>query len=631
MALRRAGWLSACALLLVLFQSFFHQPVAPLLAAAVLLLTGLTLWHPFAGLLTFAGIGPLASILMALGRGEAGTIVFVEVLMFAFLTGWTVRQVLITEPLRIAPTVRAPAILIGLAAFASAIVQAARVVGERPEEPVDQLVRQYIGDYVRHLRGGEPITAAVLVAGGMLLILAAAHLTAEAPERKTAVLRMLVCGAGAAALLNLLRLVTVSMQREYPVAAFLELLATIRVNVHYADRNAAGSYFAMTLLLAVALANRARGLFAVTAPLIAAALWVSGSRVALAAAGLAGIGGLLVFSYHSSMRTIRPGALAGLAGVIIVAGAIWTWYPEGRNTPPAQALEIRLELAGAGIQMAAEHPVFGVGLGRYYALSNRYAGEALEAAGFVRENAHNNFIQILAELGVPGLIGFIVLLGASFAQLLRWPASSERRWLAAGLAAYLLTCLGGHPLLVAEAAVPFWLTLGLAAAPAALPPPVTSRWRYTTTVLAVLLMVSIWPRAASSTRNADLEHVSLGLSRWQHEPDGRRFRWAGGRSTFYVASTARAMRIPLWHGWTDRRPIQVAIFMNEREVDRIMLQADDRWRVVRLVLPDQRNRDNKAFRRFDLIASLAGEAEPLPVVADDSSGAIKVGRLEIEP
>ena len=79
-----------------------------------------------------------------------------------------------------------------------------------------------------------------------------------------------------------------------------------------------------------------------------------------------------------------------------------------------------------------------------------------------RENAHNNFAQIAGELGIVGLISFLRFLSPRSGSRRRRERSDHDVAMPVllGLAAFILTWLGGHPLLVAEAAYPFWLTLG---------------------------------------------------------------------------------------------------------------------------------------------------------------------------
>jgi len=72
----------------------------------------------------------------------------------------------------------------------------------------------------------------------------------------------------------------------------------------------------------------------------------------------------------------------------------------------------RLELWGKGVEMANEHPLLGVGFANwtpYYV--NVYGAPTLFGESIL---PHNVFVQCLAELGYLGLIGFLLMIGATF-------------------------------------------------------------------------------------------------------------------------------------------------------------------------------------------------------------------------
>ena len=128
------------------------------------------------------------------------------------------------------------------------------------------------------------------------------------------------------------------------------------------------------------------------------------------------------------------------------------------NATPSQAVNIRWMFLETTARMLADHPVFGVGIGQYARWSTHYSSPELLQI-YTRENAHNNFAQIAGELGVVGLASFIAVLA-----LCLWPARRGPPAIApalAGLAAFIVSWLGGHPLLVPEVAYPFWLTLAI--------------------------------------------------------------------------------------------------------------------------------------------------------------------------
>lgn len=60
-------------------------------------------------------------------------------------------------------------------------------------------------------------------------------------------------------------------------------------------------------------------------------------------------------------------------------------------------------------EMFKDHPVFGVGIGQY---ASKYLNEYKSPEAKEKQNhCHNNFLQMLAENGVAGFIGFCLLFG----------------------------------------------------------------------------------------------------------------------------------------------------------------------------------------------------------------------------
>jgi len=94
-------------------------------------------------------------------------------------------------------------------------------------------------------------------------------------------------------------------------------------------------------------------------------------------------------------------------------------------------------------------------------------------------------------------------------------------------------------------------------------------------------------------------HVTSGLSRWETDEDGVRFRWTSGRASFFVPSSARKVTIPLRAvpASGDARPFVVDIWIDGRLADRVVL-ADGSW-VTAVERPVPRPRGRR-FRRIDL-------------------------------
>ena len=541
--LRRVGWAAISLCAGVLLQSLFHQPVGLLVPAGILALVLVAALRPYHGLLLLAALGPLSTAVFHLGTSTTINIQFAEALTLAFITGWAGGRAFAPAPLAVAPGVRWAAVLLLVAAAASGVTQWSKIRMEALAEPLVDIVQRFLTrDYLLYGQGSAPITQAALVCEGALLLLIAADVCARSQAKRDSVLGVMVLGAAAAGSLNLLRIVTASMAQEDVWTALLHYLRTLRVNVQYADVNAAGSYFAMMLPIALGLLARRRAFAAVCIPPIAVALWISGSRFALGGAFVGMVISALLALRGRSLRMALAPALAGLILIGGLAGVLWKFYPENRNSGFNVALNIRLELAKIGVDMAARHPVFGVGLGSYYIESEPYLRSMPISGVGERENAHNYFIQILAELGVSGLLIFLAALATPMRVLWRsaTPLPAASIGLFAGLVAFLLSCLGGHPLMVPEASYPFWMALGLAAAPpaeAVEEPQIAGRALRIGAGAALLLFALTLPyRIAESARTADMSNASLGLSpHWQHDPDGTRFRWASGRSVFYVS------------------------------------------------------------------------------------------------
>lgn len=425
---------------------------------------------------------------------------------------------------------------------------------------------------------------------------------------------MLAVGAAAAATISLLRLITAALRAGRGLHGFATLLATARVNVNFPDVNAAGSYFCLMVFVAVGFLPTARWFGAVTTLLALLGLWMAGSRVALLVA-LLGFAVMFVQARNRSpsRASLKRTAILIIAAASLVAGAAWKWYPADRNVDSGYAVSFRLEMARAALHLAAEHPVFGIGLGRFYAQSERFAS--------MRENAHNNFLQVLAELGVLGLGFFVSILAVTLRSPRRNQAIQEKA--AIGAAAYIATCLGGHPLLIAGAAYPFWTVLGtLASAPASQPRPRSARWAMG--ALLVLTVVTLPFRITSAVRNAYLEHATVAFAEvWQVDATGTRYRWAGGRAAFFVSSGTRAIALPL-RAPDDAGPLQVRIAIDGRQANAVMIDRHD-WTILRLI---PARRAVARFIRIDL-ETRTPDGATVDVPVTRTSGAIKVGKPQI--
>jgi O-antigen ligase len=73
----------------------------------------------------------------------------------------------------------------------------------------------------------------------------------------------------------------------------------------------------------------------------------------------------------------------------------------------------RYEILKTGLHIAASHPVLGIGIGGYREANARYAPQLGE------HDAHNTYVSLAAEMGVPGLLLWLGLVGSVLAQVRR--------------------------------------------------------------------------------------------------------------------------------------------------------------------------------------------------------------------
>jgi len=146
----------------------------------------------------------------------------------------------------------------------------------------------------------------------------------------------------------------------------------------------------------------------------------------------------------------------------------------------------------------------------------------------------------------------------------------------AGATAYLMTCLTGHPLLVPEAALPFWIVFGALAFGDT---PEWLRLRRVMVPAAVLWLVAgIAVALVSYTRVA--APATPPSDAGFHGPEfdeGQRFRWMTRHAVTYVPADAGFLRLMLRGADRPRlRPLVVETSIGGRVLNRREIPSD-RW------------------------------------------------------
>ncbi len=289
--------------------------------------------------------------------------------------------------------------------------------------------------------------------------------------------------------------------------------------------------------------NNMAASFAMTlAPLlVAAVLGAAGWRRALAwLVGLAGLlaylglldsragllGALLAVLAVGALFLLRPRLLAaGRPGrrlvigacVLVLLGAVAplsdgvrglakdAWYAGVKLSGiELQDVSFRQILWRKTLEMAARQPLAGVGAGNFPVEFPRH-----ERLTTPKPHAHNDALQVLAELGVPGLLLFLGLLASLalwLARGLAGPADAGRFALLAGLAGLLVTFIAGGlfevPFALGATAAHLAWAIGFAGALSSPGPPVVATRARAAGALALLAGllaagVTLWRLPAS--------------------------------------------------------------------------------------------------------------------------------------
>ena len=262
----------------------------------------------------------------------------------------------------------------------------------------------------------------------------------------------------------------------------------LRAYGHFEQPNPFAGYLATILPLALALAVRRRE--PRLALLAAAAVVATGVGILLSLSRgawvgvLAAVGTMLVTWGPASRRWLAPGAGALILLVLLTATNVVPGGWSDRLVAIAEnfgVFDVRtVEVTGenfavvermahwqAAWYMLLDHPLLGVGVGNYPAAYDEYALPGWpEALG----HAHNYYLNMAAEAGLPGLAALLFLLVAVFRTLARGlrlqrPGSFGRALLVGLLGSFIVLCVHNlfDNLLVHGMPVQVGLLMGLAA------------------------------------------------------------------------------------------------------------------------------------------------------------------------
>ena len=579
-------------------------------APAALVILATTLWRPRWGLALTTALAPAGALFAAAPVRAA------ELFAWAFLAGWLLR---VWRPLSASRWPRAvmlPAVLYAATLAASWL---ALTIGESAGiDPIawPQFLAHSIPQDHLLFSSPEPETWTLLQSLTGIAVFLAAVAIARDDRRLVRALAggLAICGA----ILAVATLADVARQWaevDYSLWFLRRYVDGERFSLHLADVNAAASLYVLAGLAAVSLAatdqRRRWGWIGLIVPMLPA-LVLAGSLSAIVAAAVVAAA---TMGPTARVRRWQPTKmqLATVAAIIVLAVAVSALLAsrrgDGRATA-SEALLMRSQFLETSARMFASAPILGVGIGRYFDRSAEFMPGSLREM-YGNENAHNYFAQQFAELGLVGGLLFIWLVGSLLASGWRRVRSSATGQgallgLFAGTSAYLLTSLTGHPLLVPEAALPFWAALGAVGGASTEVEGTALRTGARTPHAAVAaLVVAVLSigvgRAVVRSAQTQRPPPERGFHGFETDSQEQRFRWMTRHAVAYIPAMRGIVTLHL-RGPEDRplvRPLIVETAIAGRIVDRREIRGGA-WVTVNIGV---REPASAPFRRIDLRAN----------------------------
>jgi O-antigen ligase len=558
---------------------FLASPSIPVpMKIAVGLLLALTIVRPGYGLVFVAAIVPLGDILGPLLQMPPPA--RAESLIVAFIAGWlaspnaggTYDRPCVPDNVANAMFVFACVVLASIAATALQVRQA--------NSPYFHAIWTAVANSYLWTDDAIGAHAAGSLLEGIALIAAASEIVIRDSRYRFRVPIVLVASAVVASVASGLLAIGVA-----PFATLNRVQADglPRYSAAMSDLNAAGSSYLLTIGLTFGIAASVRRLRMIwLLPLIAiiGGVLLTRSRTAVVAGVvvLCGIG--LVWMVRSTSGTSKAIAAAVLAAVLVGAVALTL------TRSSQSSLAMRGGFTRASLTMIAARPVLGIGIGRYYRMSMLALPPPL-AWSYGQENAHDYFLQIAAELGIVGAAAFLWMMTAVLVPPLRSMWRNEARWsmtaFTVAAVAYLLTAVGGHPFLVAEAAIPFWIVLGILAGEQRTSTAQTALPRTVAIAIGCVLLVAA-PFHPGEPR-LHLPPEQEGFGPVQTDERGVAFREASDYASLFVEPNVRAVELSMRSAVREKGSGSVPVGVVVRGAFQREVRIGPEWSTLLVELP----------------------------------------------
>jgi len=622
----------------------FISPSTPMFARCAIAAVGLvTFIDSSAGLLLVAAVGPLGSYLAALVG--LGPFRLTEAMLLAFIAAWLVQP----PPQGDGPRLPRYATIAGWLFAVLVVGVTSGVVSQLFRYP-DVLRANFLALAESYFSYADPpgITEAAKMLEGIAITMAGIELVRRRPglatTLPTAVAVSAIVAAAASGLL------------WFGIAPDAILLQESRIGYRYAahvgDINAAGSHFALVLCLALGMCVREKGsrrrLWFAAAGACAFGLWMTASRSAEAAAAITLSLALGWVATHEWTQVRRAKLIGAIVAALLVVVAVAVWRIE--TNPANIASGFRQQFVMSSFRIIGTHPYFGIGAGQYYRDAPLFLTPQL-AWAYGSENAHNNFLQITTETGIIGFALFACWIAGSLQLAMRALVRVPHDWrllgAAAGVAAFIGTCLTSHPLVVPEVAMVFFLQLGIVAAlggssllsqlsapPISAPerrlPGPPAFWKGLPIAVAVAgtLVLAVWPVQTVLKPNTPvhLEEVDGFYYEPKNDDAGVPFRWTREYASLFVPATAKRVEIPVRApaGTTAEDPVLIEVTSGGMTLVRAWI--GDAWKV--LVVELNAPPPPLAFNRINIRTHRVSRVDGRPVGI--RVGDVRISRIAYE-
>ena len=563
--------------------------------ALALVVVAATVWQPRWGLILTTALAPAGALLAAAPARAA------ELFAWSLVAGWLLSA---WRPLSHAGWPRSVMIPLGL--YAGALVASwlsltvSGAAGIPPFALPQFIVRAMPPGYLA-VSSPEAETWTLLHSlAGVGVFVAAAGIARNDPRTVRwlgwAVVASMTMLAGAT---------IVAVGRQWADAGYtaefaLRYVRGERFSLPLADVNAAGSLYAFAAVIALGCAwlqPARRFVWLPVLAILAPAIWFTGSRSAyLAIAAGAGVFAAVRQHWQPTRRHVALAASLFLAAML-AAGILVNPQSEVEGSAE-QSVNLRSQFLLTSARIFASAPVFGVGVGRYWDRSAEFMTPELRDL-YGNENAHNYFAQQFVELGLVGGSLFVwlvaIVLWHGWRAVLQSRGDIALQALFAGTAAYVLTCVTGHPLLVPEAALPFWAAFGAVAATSSSGVATSQPLRLLGIAAGVLLAAGVGRAGLVYTRATDMP-PEQGFHQFETRSDGSQFRWMTRHAVIYIPNSPGFLQLRVRRpGWQAPGPVIVETSIGGKVVDTHEVPPDESttWDIP------ARDTGRAGFRRVD--------------------------------